>query len=266
MFAIPALALQTLLTVGAVPRREPGVGVGAGLRLLAIHHVVGTLPVVAVAIAFGLGTPFGFGLFLVAVAPPAALVPAYADVIEVRAGNLLVFVLAGYGLALVMVPALVYVVAGEAVGFTQIALTLGAGLIAPSVLGRLLHLQVVRIPQRVRRGIVNVTVFIITFSLGAGVIDGLGQGSVGVMLVVAVLVLHLARTFGAAWAAARLAGIELRTEAPFAGGFKNIGLAAAVGGSLLGPVAALPALIGFPVELVFFLWLARRLSGPRRAG
>ena len=48
------------------------------------------------------------------------------------------------------------------------------------------------------------------------------------------------------------------TEAPFAVAFKNVALAAAVGGSLLGAVAALPGLLGFPVEILYFLCLARR--------
>jgi hypothetical protein len=42
--------------------------------------------------------------------------------------------------------------------------------------------------------------------------------------------------------------------------FKNIALAAAVGGSLSGPVAALPGLVAFPIESLYFLWLARRQS------
>ena len=54
--------------------------------------------------------------------------------------------------------------------------------------------------------------------------------------------------------------------------FKNVALAAAVGGSLAGSVAALPGLIGFPVEILYFLFLAQRRArrgsafGERRAG
>ena len=53
-------------------------------------------------------------------------------------------------------------------------------------------------------------------------------------------------------------------EAPFAVAFKNVALAAAVGGSLLGSVAALPGLLGFPVEILYFLYLARRRAAARR--
>jgi hypothetical protein len=68
---------------------------------------------------------------------------------------------------------------------------------------------------------------------------------------------------GGAALAARLAPAGLRIEAPFAVAFKNVALAAAVGGSLLGAVAALPGLLGFPVEVLYFLFLARHRA--RRA-
>ena len=152
---MPALGLQTLLTVGALPRRERAVELRPGLILLGLHLALASLPLALVALAIGLDDPLGFGLFLIAAAPPAALIPAYADVAEVPGGDLLVFVLIAYGLALGLTPALVYLAAGELVGLGPIALTLGAGLVAPAVLARVLHPQIARIPQRVRRGMVN---------------------------------------------------------------------------------------------------------------
>jgi hypothetical protein len=91
--AVPALGVQTLLTVGALPRRERSADVRPGLILLGLHVALASLPLALVALAIGLDDPLGFGLFLIAAAPPAALIPAYADVAEVPGGDLLVFVL-----------------------------------------------------------------------------------------------------------------------------------------------------------------------------
>ena len=261
--AVPALGLQTLLTVGALPRRERSADLRPGLVLLGLHHALASLPLALVGLAIGLDEPLGFGLFLIAAAPPAALIPAYADVAEVPGGDLLVFVLLGYGVALGLTPALVYLAAGELVGVGPIALTLGAGLVAPALLGRLLHPQIVRVPQRVRRGIVNTSIVVICFGLGGGLPDGLGSSEFSLATFGVVLVALAARSVGGAALAARLAPADLSIEAPFAVAFKNVALAAAVGGSLLGAVAALPGLLGFPVEVLYFLFLARHRARRR---
>jgi len=234
--AVPALGLQTLLTVGALPRRERSVDLRPGLVLLGLHHALASLPLALVGLAIGLDEPLGFGLFLIAAAPPAALIPAYADVAEVPGGDLLVFVLLGYGVALGLTPAL---------------------------LGRLLHPRIVRIPQRVRRGVVNTSVVVICFGLGGGLPEGLGSSEFSIATFGVVLVALAVRSAGGAALAARLAPADLRIEAPFAVAFKNVALAAAVGGSLLGAVAALPGLLGFPVEVVYFLFLARHRARRR---
>ena len=257
--AIPALAVQTFLTVGAIPRREGGIQVGPGLALLGLHHAVVTLPTIAVVLLFGITEPLGFGIFVMAVAPPAALVPTYADIAEVDVPNVLVFCLVGYGLSLVLTPLALFAAAGTTVGIDTIALTVTAGLIAPSILARLAHPWVARVPQRVRRAMVNTTVFLICFGLGGTFAESFGSQSVAALEVALILVMIVARTFGSGWLAARLAPRRLRSEAPFVG-FKNVALAAAVGGTLLGSAAALPGLLAFPVEAAYFFALARRSS------
>jgi hypothetical protein len=256
--AVPALGFQTLLTVGALPRRERSLDLRPGLGLLLLHHALASLPMALVALAIGLDEPLGFGLFMIAAAPPAALIPAYADVAEVPGGDLLVFVLLGYGVGLGLTPALVYLAAGKVVGLGAIATTLGAGLVAPALLARLLHPQIARIPQRVRRGMVNTTVVIICFGLGGGLSDGLGSSRVGLGSLCVVVVALAVRSGGGAALAGRLAPARLKDQAPFAVAFKNVALAAAVGGSLLGAAAALPGLLGVPIEILYFLFLARR--------
>ena len=192
-----------------------------GLILLGLHLALASLPLALVGLAIGLDDPLGFGLFLIAAAPPAALIPAYADVAEVPGGDLLVFVLIAYGLALVLTPALVYLAAGELVGLGPIALTLGAGLVAPAVLARALHPQIARIPQRVRRGCVNSTVVVICFGLGGGLFKGLGSDDFTMLTLGVVVVALVARSTAGAALATRIAPSDLKTEAPFAVAFRT---------------------------------------------
>ena len=252
--------MQTLLTVGALPRRERSVELRPGLILLGLHLALASLPLALVALAIGLDDPLGFGLFLIAAAPPAALIPAYADVAEVPGGDLLVFVLLAYGLALGLTPALVYLAAGELVGLGPIALTLGAGLVAPAVLARVLHPQIARIPQRVRRGLVNSTRgrhllrprrralrrprFRRPDRADARRGAGRARRAVG------------GRVGRSPRGSRRRSS---KTEAPFAVAFKNVALAAAVGGSLVrrGRRAA-PVSSRSRSRSCYFLFLAQR--------
>ena len=263
LLAIPALALQTFLTVGAIPRREGSSGLREGAILLALHYTVPTLPMVAVAVWVGLDEPLGLGFLLVAIAPPAALIPAFAARLEIDVRSVLVFCLAAYGLALVLTPAVLLAVVGTTVGVGGIASTVGIGLIVPSVLGRLAHERIVRVPESARRRVVNATVFLITLGAGGELVNGLGSGEVSLIGIVAVAAVVTVRSFGGGWLAARIAPAELDIAARMAGGFKNVALAAAVGGALLGPAAALPGLIGFLVDTAYFMSLAWRRAGER---
>lgn len=257
LVSVPALGLQTLLTVGALPRLRGGAGLRGGLRLLALHHLVLSLPLAAGGLLLGVDAPLGFGFFVMGIAPVAALVPAYAEVLEVDVGSVLVFCLVAYGLALVAMPALLLAAAGSAVGLGPIAVTVGAGLVLPSVAGRALHPWIVRIPTSTRRVLVNACVFGITFGLGGELAEGARAAQVGGLGVALTLAVLGARTFGTGALARRLAPAALKPEAPLAGAFKNIALVAAVAGSLHGPAAALPAVLAFAFELGYFVWLAR---------
>src|SRR4051794_32354397 len=60
--AVPALGLQTLLTVGALPRREQSLRVRPAATLLVLHHLVASVPMALVGLLIGLHDPLGFGL------------------------------------------------------------------------------------------------------------------------------------------------------------------------------------------------------------
>jgi hypothetical protein len=264
---IPALALQTFLTVGALPRRRGSAGVREGVTLTVIHYTVATLPLALVAVIVGPSEPIGFGLLLVAISPPAALIPAFAARVEADVRSLLAFCLFAYAVALVLTPAILLLVAGSTVGVAAIATTVGAGLIAPSLLGRMFHERIVRVRPAVRRWTVNVAVFFITVGVGGELLGGLRSAGIGLVTVALVALAITLRSFGSGWLCAKVAPRDLVEEAPFAGGFKNVALAAAVGGALAGPTAALPGLVGFVAETLYYLWLAvRRASAAARRG
>jgi hypothetical protein len=264
--ALPALAVQTVVSVGSLPPLAPGPAVSGGLVLLGIHLLVATVPLAVLGLAVGAGDPIGFGLIVVAVAPPAALIPTYALVLEVDSGPLLVFCLVGYALSLVATPLALLAVAGQTVGLGPIATTLGAGLIGPSILSRLGRRWILKTGERLRRGIVYVAVFVITLGLGGGLLGGQGRGWPGWPALALATAAMLARTFGGGALAGLLAPRRLRAAAPLAGAFKNIALAAAVSGTLLGPAASLPALLSFPAELACFMVMAGRRSRREAAG
>ena len=256
--AVPALALQTLLTVGALPRRERAAELRPGLILLGLHFALGSLPLALVALAIGLGDPLGLGLFLIAAAPPAALIPAYADVAEVPGGDLLAFVLIAYGLA----PgdhARARLPRGRRAGRARPdraharrgprgARRARAG--APSADRPHPAAGPPRPGQRHRAG------HLLRARRRAADEPDLGCGRPADARRRA----RRARAALGGGVRARrwIAPPELETEAPFAVAFKNVALAAAVGGSLVGAAAALPGLLAFPVEILFFLFLAHR--------
>jgi len=95
------------------------------------------------------------------------------------------------------------------------------------------------------------------------VVHDLASGS-SLLLVLAVVVLLGGRLLLSGLAASRFE--QLSSELALAGGFKNLGLAAVVASTLSEPRAALPALLAFPLDALYFLRLAGRRSVSTRRG
>lgn len=255
---IPALAVQTLITVGGLPPLRRSGAVRDGLVLLLVHHATLTVPLVVVALLVGVDTPIGFGIYVMAVAPPAAVTPAYAETAGVDARPVLAFCLTGYATGVLLTPALVGLVVVGAVDPGLIAYTLIGGLVLPTIAGRSLSRVIRRVPEGTRRALVGAALFVVTLGLGGGVVEGLRPGGLGVTSLLLVVAVVVGRTFGSGALAVLLSSAQRRDEAPFAGAFKNIALAAAVAAPLAGPVASIPALASFPAEAAYFLYVARR--------
>jgi predicted Na+-dependent transporter len=263
---IPALGCQTFLTVGSLPSLGGRAAAAQGARLAGLHLAALTLPLVAVAVAFDLDTPLGFGLFVLAVVPPAALVPTFAEMLGVDVGAAVAFCLLSYTVALVVTPVALLLASGENVGGEAVLSVLALGLLAPTLLGRLCHRLLERLPTGPRHALVSAAVFVVTLGLGGDLLPGLTGSDITPTRLVLVGVLVVLRTAGSGWAARRLSPPDLRDEAPLAGGFKNIALAAGASGVLMGSAAAIPSLLSFPAEALYFIHLSRRGGPPPSPG
>ena len=258
---IAALGGQTFLTVGSLPSLGGRSAALQGVRLAGLHLVASSLPLVAAAVALDLDTPLGFGVFVLAVVPPAALVPTFAEMLGVDVGAAVAFCLLSYMAALAITPVALLAASGESVGAGAVLSVLALGLLAPTLLGRLCHRVLERVPKSPRHALVSAAVFVVTLGLGGDLLPGLTGSDITAPRLGLVLALVILRTAGSGWLARRLSPRALRDEAPLAGAFKNIALAAGASGVLLGSAAAIPSLLSFPAEALYFMHLSRR-GGP----
>jgi hypothetical protein len=258
--AIPALGFQTLLTVGALPSLGGWGATRRGLRLVGLHLATLSAPLAVAGALLGLDNPLGFGVFVMAVVPPAALVPTYAEAMNLEVGPAVAFCLTSYTIALVATPAALVAAAGSSLGREVILSVLGVGLVAPTIAGRLLHRFLMRVRTATRQTLVAIAIFLITFSLGGDLLPALSADHVTPGRIGAIGLLLLARTAGSGWIAGALSPSNLTSEGSLAGGFKNIALSAGASAALMGSAAALPSLLAFPAEACYFMFLAKRRS------
>jgi hypothetical protein len=256
--AIPALGFQTLLTVGALPSLGGRGAAVRGLKLLGLHLATLTAPLAIAGVLLGLENPLGFGVFVMAVVPPAALVPTYAEAMKLDVGSAVAFCLTSYAIALVATPAALVAAAGSSLGRGAILSVLGVGLVAPTIAGRVLHRFLMKVPTGARQVLVAIAIFLITFSLGGDLLPALSADNVTVGGIGAIALLLVARTAGSGWIAGALSPANLASEGALAGGFKNIALSAGASAALMGSAAALPSLLAFPVEACYFMFLAQQ--------
>jgi hypothetical protein len=259
---IGVLALQTLLTVGALPRgwyRDREVQ-RDGRSLLWLHHAASTVPLLVLAALVGWHTRLGIGLIALAIVPIAAGAPVYALAAGVEPRRVAACTVQLYSLSLLVTPLLALVTLGQATGFVQVALILGLGLVAPTVLALLLHDTVARIPVLARFLIIGAGLFVIGVCYG-GTIGGAlrGPAGTGTLLFVGLLIGVVRGPVGATLAVlVRRASRGTHLDAAaIAGGYKNVTLSAGIGLAAAGPVAAAPSIGGLLGEALTLTVIAR---------
>ncbi len=251
---LTALALQTFTTVGAL---APAAGIDwrTPLRLVGLHLATVTAMLIVIAIVLGIQTPLGLGVALLALVPPAAGLPAYADAAGADTRIVTGFCLISYLIALVATPTAAWLILGHGISVPSLALSLGFGLLVPTLAGRACRPLLIRVPVGVRRAVVAGCLALITYTIGTGTAPALHHLP-GLTIVLASIAIAAARTFGSGWLAKALWRDRPR-EAMLAGGFKNAALAAATAIILGHPLAALPAMLSFPFESLWLIVIAR---------
>lgn len=273
----PAVALQTAMSVGALP---PGwlrsrVDRGNALRLYAIHTVVATVP--SVLIFFLLPseartTPLVVGLLALAIVPSAAGLPAFAVASRASPQAVTGYAVTSYVFGLGITPALGLLVFGTDGRVLEIMLAIGVGLILPAVLAITLSRYIRRIPVRVRTVVLMITMLATTFVFGGSLASSL-QGSVSDSAATLVLLLLVGAGAARVLVTALISLLftlrrpELRRAAMLSTSFKNDALAASVALSAGGPAAVLPAVGSLVAEIVLMVAVSvlghlRRSSTP----
>jgi hypothetical protein len=259
---IGVLAVQTLLTVGALPRgwyRDRAVQQD-GRSFVWLHHATSTIPLLVMAALIGWGSDLGVGLIALAIVPIAAGAPVYAAAAGVEPSRIAACTVHIYTLSLVVTPLLAFVTLGRATGFMQVAVTLLLGLIVPTAMALALHDAVERIPVLARFLTVGAGLFVISFCYGGTMGAAMrGAAGSGVLLLVGLLIGVLRGPVGATLAVvARRARQQPHADAAaIAGGYKNVTLSAGIGLAAAGPVAAAPSIGGLLGEAITLTVIAR---------
>jgi predicted Na+-dependent transporter len=262
------LFLQTTVAVGALSEVRTGSTRRWAWSMFVRHHVFASVPLIGLGLAMGLDTPWGVGTFLLGAAPTAIALPSNVAACGGQVRPVVQFTLIGYGIGVVLTPAIVLLALGSAGRVETMVVTLLFGLIAPAMLGVVARPWLQRLPRRLSFTMVATSVLVLMLGMGSDLREALILG----LREPAVLGLAFAIGFGrVAWGAALALRFPPRgtlvLEAALAGGGKNAVLAAVIAGSTFGPLAALPALLSLfaEISLLFVMsgWRRRSLA---RAG
>lgn len=266
--ALAALFTQTTVTVGGLA--ESGAVVSArgwAWRMVLVHHLVTSLPLMLIGWALGLDTWLGAGTFLLGAVPPAAALPSYAAALDGRVRPLVRFCLLGYAVGVVITPALAMGFLGTSGRADTMLRVLLIGLVLPWIVGALCSPVLKQVPRGVSLGVVSGSALVLMVGMGAQLRTAVEAGLDAPWLLVAAGVVALGRCVGGGmlgWLCRPRGG--LRLEAALAGGGKNAVLAAVLAEQALGGLAVLPALLGLVADgLVLGIAGAITARGPRRA-
>jgi predicted Na+-dependent transporter len=266
--ALPALFVQTTVTVGGLA--ESGAVVAArgwAWRMVLVHHLVTSVPLMLIGCAIGLHTWLGAGTFLLGAVPPAAALPSYAAALGGQVKPLVRFCLLGYAVGLVATPALAMGFLGTDGRAETLLRVLVVGLVLPWIVGAVSAPVLSKVPRGISMGAVSGSALVLMVGMGAHLRTGVEAGLETPVLLAAAAVVALGRCLGGgvlAWCCRPRGG--LRLEAALAGGGKNAVLAAVLADQALGGRAALPALLGLVIDgLVLGILGAFAVRGARRA-
>ena len=248
--ALPALFVQTTITVGGLA--ESGAVVSArgwAWRMVLVHHLVASLPLMLIGWVIGLDTWLGAGTFLLGAVPPAAALPSYAAVLGGQVRPLVRFCLLGYAVGLVITPALAMGFLGTDGRAGTLLRVLVVGLVLPWFVGAMSAPVLKKVPRGLSMLAVSGSAMVLMVGMGAQLRTGVELGLATPGLLAAAAAVALGRCLGGgalAWCCRPRGALPL--EAALAGGGKNAVLAAVLAEQALEGPAAMPALLGLVVD------------------
>jgi len=261
--ALPMLFVQTAVAVGALSEDKSSSTRRWAWDMFLRHHLFASLPLMALGLSMGLDTSWGVGTFLLGAAPTAIALPSNVAACGGQVRPAVQFTLLGYGVGVILTPALVLLALGASGRVGPMVTALLVGLIAPALLGVVARPWLQQIPRGLSFTIVAASVLVLMLGMGSDLRDAITLG----LERPALLGMAAAIGFGrVAWGASLALRFppqgKLRLEAVLAGGGKNAVLAAVIANASFGPLAALPALVSLFAEITLLFTvsaLRRRL-------
>ncbi len=248
--ALPLLFAQTAVAVGALSEERSSSTRRWAWDMFVRHHLFASLPLMALGLLMGLDTSWGVGTFLLGAAPTAIALPSNVAACGGQVRPAVQFTLLGYGIGVILTPALMLLALGASGRVGPMVTTLLVGLIAPALLGVVARPWLRRMPRGLSFAIVAASVLVLMLGMGADLRVAITLG----LDRPALLWLAAAIGFGrVVWGASLAFWFPpqggLRLEAVLAGGGKNAVLAAVIASASFGPLAALPALVSLFAEI-----------------
>lgn len=248
--ALPMLFIQTTVAVGALSEVRSTSTRRWAWRMFLRHHLIASIPLMALGLLMGLDTSWGVGTFVLGAAPTAIALPSNVAACGGQVRPAVQFTLLGYGAGVVITPALVLLALGASGRADLMVTTLLVGLVVPAMVGVVARPWLQRIPRGLGFAIVAASVLVLMLGMGSDLRDAVALGREQRAL------LWLAGAIGfgrVAWGASLALRFppqgKLRLEAVLAGGGKNAVLAAVIANASFGPLAALPALVSLFAEI-----------------
>lgn len=256
---LAAIFVQTLVTVGSLvePTGERTGGLGRPARMVALHHLVTSAPLMGLGLLLGLETPLGAGIYLLGAVPPAAGLPSYAAACGVPVRPILRYCLLAYAVGIVATPVLVLVGVGREDSMGRLAATLVFGLVAPALLAQAGSRWLSRLPRRAAFALVASSIAVLTVGLGPSLRLGVEQSVAEPAALVTAVAVAFGRTLVGGTVCAVAAPSGRRREMAMVGSYKNAALAAILSLGASTPLAALPALLSLFSEALALVVLAR---------
>lgn len=249
--ALPLLFLQTLVAVGALTEARTGSTRRWAWAMLVRHHVFASVPLMLLGLTAGLETAIGAGAFILGAVPTAIALPSNVAACGGRVRPAVQFTVFAYGIGVIATPGVLLLSLGTSGHMGPMVLSLLVGLVVPATLGLLARPWLQRVPRGLSFAVVSASALVVMLGMGATLREAMLDAAAAPAVIAAAVAIGFGRVvWGSGWALRFSPDDALRLEAALAGGGKNAVLAAVIAAVVIGPLAALPALMSLFAEIL----------------